>query len=102
MITKSQRAFYRKLYLAHLISEDKHNLLSLQALTQMPRRTLQDTMAAMADIGIEVEFVQTKERHNAGYYHLSDWGPICKTWLAMHWLEIQQSLTTEVPSSDNE
>lgn len=95
MITKSQKAFFRKLYLAHLMNEDRHNLLSLQALTQMPRRTLQDTIAALSDIGIEVEFVQTKERHNAGYYRVSSWGPISSAWVGHHLEHILTALALE-------
>jgi hypothetical protein len=84
MASKSQIAFFRKLYLSLLIDEDRHNLLSLQQLTGMPRRTLQDTIASLGDVGIEVEFIQTKERHNAGYYQLLTWGPIDLAWVNGH------------------
>jgi len=57
-ISKQHKAFLRKLYLAHLMDDDRHNLLSLNKLTGMPRRTLQDAIAAFEDIGIRVEFVQ--------------------------------------------
>jgi hypothetical protein len=95
MVTKSQKAFFRKLYLAHLMYEEKHNLLSLQALTQMPRRTLQDTIASLSDIGIDVEFVQTKARHNAGYYQVSDWGPISSAWVRDHLIAITEALSND-------
>jgi hypothetical protein len=101
VVTKSQKAFFRKLYLAHLMVEGRHNLLSLQALTQMPRRTLQDTIAALADIGIEAEFVQTKERHNAGYYHICSWGPISSAWVSAHLAVIQTALALDAPATDN-
>jgi hypothetical protein len=98
--TKSQKAFYRKLYLAHLMTEDRHNLPSLQALTQMPRRTLQDTITAFGDIGIEVEFVQTKERHNAGYYQICSWGPISSAWVSAHLDVIQAALALDAPAAN--
>ena len=90
--SKSQKAFLRKLYLAHLLDEEQHNLLSLQKLTQMPRRTLQDAIAAFVDIGIEVDFVQQGQRHNEGYYRISTWGPISSAWVSSHFQQIQQHI----------
>ena len=92
-LSKQKIAFMRKLYLAYLIDAEQHNLLSLNKVTSMPRRTLQDAIAALGDIGIGCAFVQDGERHNAGYYHLSDWGPIDKRWVKAHIDEIAQSLT---------
>ncbi|ASJ95801.1 MULTISPECIES: winged helix-turn-helix domain-containing protein [Shewanella] len=92
-LSKQKIAFMRKLYLAHLIDAEQHNLLSLNKATSMPRRTLQDAIAALGDIGISCTFVQDGERHNAGYYRLNDWGPIDKRWVKAHIEEIAQSLT---------
>ncbi|MGX9460821.1 winged helix-turn-helix domain-containing protein [Shewanella sp. A14] len=92
VINKSQKAFLRKLYLAHLLDEEQHNLLSLQKLTLMPRRTLQDAIAAFVDIGIEVDFVQQGKRHNDGYYRISTWGPISSAWVNSHFKQIKQHL----------
>ncbi|MBB1317924.1 helix-turn-helix domain-containing protein [Shewanella sp. SR43-4] len=94
VINKSQKAFLRKLYLAHLLDEEQHNLLSLQKLTQMPRRTLQDAIAAFVDIGIEVDFVQQGQRHNDGYYRISTWGPISSAWVNSHFEQIKQHIKT--------
>jgi len=94
VINKSQKAFLRKLYLAHLLDEEQHNLLSLQKLTQMPRRTLQDAIAAFVDIGIEVDFVQQGQRHNDGYYRISTWGPISSAWVNSHFEQIKQHIET--------
>ncbi|QYJ90794.1 winged helix-turn-helix domain-containing protein [Shewanella halotolerans] len=91
-LSKQKIAFLRKLYLAHLIDSEQHNLLSLNKATSMPRRTLQDAIAAMGDIGISCTFVQDGERHNAGYYCLNDWGPIDKAWVANNIESITQSL----------
>jgi hypothetical protein len=92
VINKSQKAFLRKLYLAHLLDEEQYNLLSLQKLTLMPRRTLQDAIAAFVDIGIEVDFVQQGQRHNEGYYRISTWGPISSAWVNSHFEKIKQHI----------
>ncbi|GGP62578.1 winged helix-turn-helix domain-containing protein [Shewanella saliphila] len=89
VINKSQKAFLRKLYLAHLLDEEQHNLLSLQKLTGMPRRTLQDAIAAFADIGIKVDFIQQGQRHNEGHYRISTWGPISSAWVNSHFEQIK-------------
>lgn len=86
--SKSHKAFLRKLYLAHLMDDDRHNLLSLNKLTGMPRRTLQDAIAAFADIGIRVEFIQEGSRNNAGYYRILTWGPISSAWVDTHFEDI--------------
>ena len=88
-VSKQQKAFYRKLFIAHQISTDKHNLLSLHKLTNMPRRTLQDAIAAFIDLGIECEFVQDGERNNAGYYKITDWGPIKSDWVKSNVAQIE-------------
>lgn len=84
VVSKQKKAFLRKLYLAHLIDNERHNLLSLNKLTGMPRRTLQDAIAALVDLGIECHFIQDGERHNAGYYQINTWGPISSSWVCTH------------------
>ncbi|MEI6859083.1 MAG: winged helix-turn-helix domain-containing protein [Shewanella sp.] len=91
-VSKQKKAFLRKLYLAHVIDNEQHNLLSLNKLTDMPRRTLQDSIAALSDIGIECQFIQGGERNNAGYYKLSTWGPISSAWVSTHLNEITKML----------
>ncbi len=91
--SKQQKAFYRKLFIAYQISTDKHNLLSLHKLTNMPRRTLQDAIAALIDLGIECEFVQDGERNNAGYYQIKSWGAIDSIWVRAHQAEIVSVLS---------
>ncbi|MCH1929756.1 winged helix-turn-helix domain-containing protein [Shewanella sp. A25] len=83
-ISKQHKAFLRKLYLAHLMDDERHNLLSLNKLTGMPRRTLQDAIASFVDIGIRAEFVQDGSRNNAGYYRVLTWGPISSAWVDTH------------------
>ncbi|WOT05889.1 winged helix-turn-helix domain-containing protein [Shewanella youngdeokensis] len=91
--SKQQKAFYRKLFIAHQIDTETHNLLSLHQLTNMPRRTLQDSIAAFSDLGIECEFVQEGVRNNAGYYKINDWGPINSLWVNEYIDEIKLILT---------
>ncbi|MEZ9235917.1 winged helix-turn-helix domain-containing protein [Shewanella sp. 10N.286.52.A9] len=96
-VSKAHKAFLRKLYLCYLISQDKHNLLSLHKMTQMPRRTIQDTLASMSDIGVTVQFIQEGERHNAGYYKIDDWGPINPQWLEQNYVCMTTQLETTIP-----
>ncbi len=93
--SKQQKAFLRKLYLAHLMDDERHNLLSLNKLTGMPRRTLQDAIAAFEDIGIRTEFVQDGSRNNAGYYRVVTWGPISSAWVDTHVDEIAAVIGVE-------
>lgn len=80
--SKAALAFQRKLYLAWLISQQPHSLPSLQQATGMPRRTLQDTLKTLADIGIQCDFEQhSGERNNQGHYRITDWGPINPEWV---------------------
>jgi len=82
---RQQKAFYRKLLIAHLIDTSDHNLASLVKETGMPRRTLQDAIADFSDIGIAVHFAQSEgSRHNQGFYRLDSWGPINPSWVVEH------------------
>lgn len=72
------------------MDDERHNLLSLNKLTGMPRRTLQDAIAAFEDIGIRVEFIQEVSRNNAGYYRILTWGPISSAWVDTHLAEIAE------------
>ncbi|MCE9789684.1 winged helix-turn-helix domain-containing protein [Shewanella chilikensis] len=95
-VSKQQTAFLRKLYLAHLIDDSQHNLLSLQKETGMPRRTLQDAIAAFGDIGIQVDFIQDGRRNNSGHYHIRTWGPINSAWVGTHLEQIRTLLFSDI------
>lgn len=80
--SKQAIAFKRKLYLAYLIDSGQHSVPSLESITGMPRRTIQDTLKTLTDIGIEVVFIpKSGARHNEGRYQVYDWGPIQKRWV---------------------
>lgn len=62
-VSKTKSSFYRRLYVAYLI--DSQLASSVPALTEatgMPRRTAQDTIAALADLDIVCEFEQEEGR----------------------------------------
>jgi hypothetical protein len=93
-VSKTKTSFYRRLYVAWLI--DSGSACSVPALmdaTGMPRRTAQDTLAALADLDIDCVFVQQAgERNNAGHYAIRDWGAIDPQWVAAHLAQIKAIL----------
>lgn len=92
--SKTRTSFYRRLYVAWLI--DSGSAISVPALvevTGMPRRTAQDTLAALGELDIDCVFEQQAgERNNAGHYLIRDWGAIDKHWVAKHLGQIKAVL----------
>ncbi len=93
-VSKTKSSFYRRLYVAYLI--DSQLASSVPALTEatgMPRRTAQDTIAALADLDIVCEFEQEEgARNHAGHYRIRDWGAIDRGWIAANLVMIKQVL----------
>ena len=93
-VSKTKRSFYRRLYVAYLI--DSQLASSVPALTEatgMPRRTAQDTIAALADLDIVCEFEQQEgARNHAGNYRIRDWGAIDRRWIEANLAAIKQVL----------
>lgn len=85
-ISKTRTSFYRRLYVAWLIdSGSACTVPELSHSTGMPRRTAQDTLAALAELDIDCVFEQHHgERNNAGHYRIKDWGPINRAWVERH------------------
>jgi hypothetical protein len=83
-VGKQRKAYCRKLVVAHLIACERCDLHALEAATGMPRRTLQDCIADLADIGIRCEFVQDGPKHRHGYYAVRDWGDHDPRWIAQN------------------
>jgi hypothetical protein len=81
-MSKQRRAYCRKLLLAHLVASGRQDLRSLEACSGMPRRTVQDCLADLGDIGIDCVFVQDGPKNNHGYYHIADWGDHDPDWIA--------------------
>lgn len=93
MASKQRRAYCRKLLLAHLVANGRHDLRSLEASTGMPRRTLQDTLADLGDIGIGCVFVQDGPKNNHGFYRIEAWGDHDPDWIARHAWQLERELT---------
>ncbi len=76
--SKTKTSFYRRLFVAHLISTGINTVPQITLLTGMPRRTAQDTIAALEELAINCEFVgATKD----GAYKINDWGAINPLWI---------------------
>ncbi|NUT86737.1 helix-turn-helix domain-containing protein [Pseudomonas corrugata] len=82
-VSKTKSSFYRRLYVAYLIDSGvASNVPALMEATGMPRRTAQDTVAALADLDIVCEFEQQEgARNHAGGYRIRDWGAIDRGWI---------------------
>ena len=93
-VSKTKSSFYRRLYVAWPI--DSGTAVSVPAIveaTGMPRRTAQDTLAALADLDIDCRFVQEAgERHNGGHYRIDDWGAIDRQWIERNLAQIKAVL----------
>lgn len=92
--SKTRTSFYRRLYVAWLIdSGQATSVPALMEATGMPRRTAQDTLAALAELDIDCQFEQNEgKRNNAGHYQIRDWGPIDKRWIAANLQQIKATL----------
>lgn len=76
--SKTKTSFYRRIYLAYLIDSGVNTVPKIIDATGIPKRTAQDTILAMRELGIQVEFIG--ERKN-GCYQIYDWGAIQKEWV---------------------
>jgi hypothetical protein len=93
-VSKTKSSFYRRLYVAYLIDSGiASSVPALMEATGMPRRTAQDTIAALADLDILCEFEQLDgARNHAGGYQIRNWGAIDKAWIAQHVAQIKAVL----------
>lgn len=81
--SKTRTSFYRRLYVAYLIDSGiASSIPALTEVTGMPRRTAQDTLAALAELDIVCEFEQAQgARNHSGSYRIRDWGAIDREWV---------------------
>ncbi|MBS9403963.1 winged helix-turn-helix domain-containing protein [Halomonas sp. TRM85114] len=92
-ISKTKSSFYRRLYVAHLLASGTASVPAVMEATGMPRRTAQDTIAALSELDIDCRFAKGEsERHNIGRYVVYDWGPIDPRWVAKHADRLRNSL----------
>jgi|SRR5690625_2327838 len=76
--SRTQTSFYRRAYTAHLIDSGINTMAGIIGNTGMPKRTAQDTIAALKELGVDCVFVGGTKN---GYYEIRDWGGINKTWV---------------------
>lgn len=98
-LSKTRTSFYRRLYVAHLIDAGfAESVPAIVDISGMPRRTAQDTLAALAELDIHCEFEQSAgERHHIGRYVIRDWGPISAAWVTEHIADIAGALSYPLP-----
>lgn len=90
---KTRTSFYRRLYVAFLIDQGIASVPALMEATGMPRRTAQDTLAALEELHIDCRFIaEPGQRHNIGHYAIKDWGPIDPRWIAAHAQQLRETL----------
>ncbi|MDX1571221.1 MAG: helix-turn-helix domain-containing protein [Xanthomonadales bacterium] len=79
MTSKTKTSFYRRLYVAHLIQAGINTVPLIEQHSGMPRRTAQDTIAALGEIDIQCRFTGANKN---GAYIIEDWGAIRPEWVA--------------------
>ncbi len=87
--SKTKTSFYRRLLVAYLIDQGVNTVPSLMQETGMPRRTAQDTIDALSELDVRVEFVGANKN---GGYEVKDWGAINRTWVKKHAAELREVL----------
>ena len=76
--SKTKTSFYRRLFISYLIDAGIHTVPAISEETGMHRRTVQDTILALHELGVVCVFMGEKKN---GHYEIQDWGPINKKWL---------------------
>lgn len=72
--SKTKTSFYRRIYVAWLIQQGINSVPKIIAATGMPRRTAQDTLAAIHELAIEME-------NTNGTYRIASWGAVNQQWV---------------------
>ncbi len=93
--SKTKSSFYRRLYVAHLISIGVNTVPKITQLSGMPRRTAQDTIVALEELAIRCEFIGAKKD---GGYTINDWGAINPQWVIAQLADICTVLQYPLPS----
>ena len=76
--SKTKTSYYRRLYIAYLIDTGINTVPLLLESTEMPKRTLQDTILALAEMDIVCAVSGgTKNRS----YSIDSWGAIDKSYI---------------------
>lgn len=83
--SKTKTSFYRRLYVAWLITQGVNSVPKVIEATGMPRRTAQDTFAAIHELDIDME-------NNNGTYKVVNWGAVNQHWVAANVEKIKNIL----------
>ncbi len=83
--SKTKTSFYRRIYVAWLIAQGVNTVPKIISATGMPRRTAQDTLAAIHELAIELENI-------SGSYRVVAWGAVNRDWVAENILQLKQVL----------
>lgn len=83
--SKTKTSFYRRIYVTYLIEQGINTVPKIIEATTMPRRTAQDTLAAIYELAIELE-------NNNGTYRVVNWGAVNPRWVESHITELKQVL----------
>lgn len=83
--SKTKTSFYRRIYVAWLITQGINTVPKIIAATGMPRRTAQDTLAAIHELAIELG-------NDKGAFEVLDWGAVDRKWVETHIDQLKQVL----------
>ncbi len=83
--SKTKTSFYRRLYVAWLIEQGINSVPKIIGSTGMPRRTAQDTLAAIHELDIDME-------NTNGTYHIVNWGAVNQAWVSANIQQIKNVL----------
>ena len=83
--SKTKTSFYRRIYVTWLITQGADTVPKIIAATGMPRRTAQDTLAAIHELAIELE-------NSSGTYRVVSWGAVSQSWVENNIVQLKQVL----------
>ena len=76
--SKTKTSYYRRLYVAYLIDTGTNTVPQLLEVTEMPKRTLQDTILALAEMDIVCAIAGVTKNRS---YSIEEWGAINKGYI---------------------
>ena len=88
-ISKTKSSFYRRILIALLIEKEFNTIPKIVAEIGAPRRTIQDTINALAELDIICTFIGATK---SGTYKIYSWGPINREWVEDNFESIKVQL----------
>lgn len=83
--SKTKTSFYRRIYVTWLITQGVDTVPKIIAATGMPRRTAQDTLAAIHELAIVLDNAN-------GKFTVADWGAVSEPWVRSNIGDIKRVL----------